>query len=68
MKDNSVVSFGEGKYGRLGHGDESNQLIPKTIAFNNSQTKKTCSAGEVAQNTRMTAIDAKYAVEFCHDC
>ena len=32
MEDGTAVSFGRGLYGRLGHGDTVNQLVPKAIA------------------------------------
>jgi alpha-tubulin suppressor-like RCC1 family protein len=41
----AVYSFGFGRNGRLGHGDESNQLNPKKIATLNGQRITSVSAG-----------------------
>ena len=30
-EDGCVLTFGRGMYGRLGHGDEQNQLVPKVV-------------------------------------
>jgi hypothetical protein len=47
MKDGSVMSFGRGEYGQLGHGDTTNQLSPKAVAGLGTNAQ-TCSAGSEA--------------------
>ena len=44
MGDGSVVSFGAGSDGKLGHGDESNQLAPKVITALGTDAHE-CSTG-----------------------
>jgi len=44
--DSAVWSWGDGVYGRLGHGDEQNQLLPKKIEAFAGQRVVAVSAGE----------------------
>jgi alpha-tubulin suppressor-like RCC1 family protein len=43
MEDSTVYSFGDGGGGQLGHGDESEQLLPKKI--DGLVAVRSCSAG-----------------------
>jgi alpha-tubulin suppressor-like RCC1 family protein len=43
MEDSTAYSFGDGGGGRLGHGDDSNQLLPKKI--DGLVAVRSCSAG-----------------------
>ena len=33
MEDGTVMTFGYGRYGQLGHGDTANQNAPKTVGL-----------------------------------
>jgi alpha-tubulin suppressor-like RCC1 family protein len=48
LKDGSVVSFGKGANGQLGHGDQTERLSPVAIAGLGINNTEACSAGNAA--------------------
>ena len=58
-----VLSFGEGKHGQLGHGDEEDQLVPKVIEALSDRRVVAIAAGGAHS---MVLTDEGGAVSYTH--
>ena len=56
--DGAVWSWGRGGWGRLGHGDQQNQLLPKKVEAFAGQRVVAVSAGDYDHSLALTADGA----------